>query len=491
MPPTANPSHAPFTFVNDKHAGLATKHSFAATTYPFLSACFAAPHSHIRNYTTSDSLSPSFTANSLDTKRTFYSHKNKPCFPQHKLPSPMTGSFKTLTHKSRTSPHKSSNSPLFAVISCKLNVNYCTRIIPTTFKTPRPSFIAAPIRNATASCLPLGSVPLVTSTHVHTAANSRPHTTTRYMSAIPTPSLPLPFLRPTLNLALIARFPFTKPTVAIKCFALYASAFGLGTLDALKLADTTPITCNGCAKTTPAGYLANMAMFFADAKLILPSFHACIMQSSPLFAQILHYAPFCPTLSAGLPPSLICAFMIFLASSLTPSPSTFTFARRSLQTRFLQPNSSTQYDATTLAHSNSTPFILYWMPSFKPPPTSLSAFFTILHPTPTTTTTTTHSLHFNTNFTLSSLTLTTNSTSFTTTSTPLHFNTFSFILTLSNLFIRHLNSTGTTHTSGFTDRTFRYATPPPPLFFLLHYIHTYHCNAHPTPWPSPWPWPSP
>ena len=292
MPPIANPSHAPFTFVNGKHAGHATKHSSAATTSPFQSACFATPPSRIHNYSTSDSLSPSYTANSHDTKRTFYSHKNKPCFPQHKLPSPMTASFKILTHKSRTSPHKSSNFSLFAMISCKLNDAFLIMGgMITTFKTPRPSFIAAPIRYATDSCLPLGSVQLVTSTHVRTAANSRPHMTILYIFAILTPSLPSHFLRPTLNLALIARFPYTKQTDAIKCFALYASAFGLGTPDALKLADTTHITCSGCAKITTAGYLANTAMFFADAKLILISFHASILPAFTSFKLIQHYAP--------------------------------------------------------------------------------------------------------------------------------------------------------------------------------------------------------
>jgi hypothetical protein len=113
------------------------------------------------------------------------------------------------------------------------------------------------------------------------------------MFAIQTPSLPSPFSRPTQNHALIARFLFTKLTDAIKCFALFASAFGLGTLDALKLADTIHIICSGCAKTNPMAmaFHDNLGMFFADVKLILLSFHACILPSYPSFAQILHYAP--------------------------------------------------------------------------------------------------------------------------------------------------------------------------------------------------------
>lgn len=202
MHPLANPSHALLMFVHLKLAELATKPSFAATTSPFQSACSATPPSHILTFSNSVSPRPSSPALSHDTNKTFYSLKNLPCFPLHKPPSPMTDSSATLIYNYATYTHKSSNSTRSSTIYSLPKINSYDKLIARNIThlihlihlihLNLSSFIAAPIHYATASCLPLGSVPHVTSTPVRTAANSRPRTTILFMFAIPILSLPSP-----------------------------------------------------------------------------------------------------------------------------------------------------------------------------------------------------------------------------------------------------------------------------------------------------------
>jgi hypothetical protein len=110
MLPHANPFTAPLTPVPRAHAAPAIRHSSAAMTSPYPSACSATLNSLILRYSISVSPSPSCKATSQSTNKTFYSPKNKPCSLPHKLPSPMTASSRTLTTKLRTSPRKSNNS---------------------------------------------------------------------------------------------------------------------------------------------------------------------------------------------------------------------------------------------------------------------------------------------------------------------------------------------------------------------------------------------
>ena len=112
MLPIANPFPVPLTHAPRVHAAPATKHSSAATMFPYPSACSATLNSHILSFSISVSLSHSYLATSPSTNKTFYSHKNKPCYLQLKLPSPMTASSRALTNKLRTSINKSSNYSL-------------------------------------------------------------------------------------------------------------------------------------------------------------------------------------------------------------------------------------------------------------------------------------------------------------------------------------------------------------------------------------------
>ena len=70
---------------------------------------------------------------------------------------------------------KSNNSTISNTTSYTPKINYYDKLITThttqTMTMTLSSFIAVLIPNAMASCLPLGSVPHVTSTHVRTAAN--------------------------------------------------------------------------------------------------------------------------------------------------------------------------------------------------------------------------------------------------------------------------------------------------------------------------------
>ena len=205
--------------------------------------------------------------------------------------------------------------------------------------TLKTSFIAALITIAMDSSLPLGNVASATSTPATIAENPRTPEMTTTMSAIPTLSLLLHFSRPTLNLAPIARFLFTKRKAATKCSALSANAFGHGTPGNLKLADTILTTCNGCARTMLAACPENPAKSCVDAKLTLTSlfnFNAMwrIFNSHSWLAN--NGMMTLPNTSAPsspcLLPSLICAFMNFNASPLTALPSIFPLAKLSLPT---------------------------------------------------------------------------------------------------------------------------------------------------------------
>ncbi len=116
MHPIANPFYALSALVQSMPAELATKHSFVVTTYPFQSACSVTPPSHIPTFSNSDSQRPSSPDLSHDTRKTFYSLKNLPCFPPHKPPSPMTDSSTTLISNYATYTHKSTISTLSSTI---------------------------------------------------------------------------------------------------------------------------------------------------------------------------------------------------------------------------------------------------------------------------------------------------------------------------------------------------------------------------------------
>ena len=194
MLPPANPFAAPLTPVPRPLAAPAIRHSSAAMTSPYPSACSAPLYSLILRFSISDSPSPSCKATSQSTNKTFSSHKNKPCSLPHKLPSPMTASSRTLTTKLRTSPRKSNNSPHSNLTYSTPNDNFNAMTTRTHFmqKThyKNNSFTAALIPPATASSLPLGSAPPATSTPAPIAGNSRPNAMTPRTFATPTLSLP-------------------------------------------------------------------------------------------------------------------------------------------------------------------------------------------------------------------------------------------------------------------------------------------------------------
>jgi len=173
MRPIANPFYALSGLVQSMHAELATKYSFAGTMYPFQSACSATPPLHIRTFSNSDSPRPSSPDPSHDTRKTFYSLKNVPCFQPHKPPSHMNDYYTTFFSNYAMFTPKSNNSTISNTIFSLLKINSCDKLITTHYYLSLniSSFIAVLIPNAMASCLPLGSVPPVTSTPVRTAAN--------------------------------------------------------------------------------------------------------------------------------------------------------------------------------------------------------------------------------------------------------------------------------------------------------------------------------
>lgn len=192
--PLTNPFHALLTHALRPPAEHAIKHSFVATMSLYPSACSAIHNSHNLNSCNSDSPRRSSLANSHYTNKTSFSLKNKLCFLQHKLPSLMTASSKTLTIKFAMSLHKSSNSLISNAICCKLNVNCNDKDPDKIHQTrPIPSFTAAPIPTAMASSLPHGSAPPAKSTHAIVAGNSRLNAMIHFTFAILTPSLPLLF----------------------------------------------------------------------------------------------------------------------------------------------------------------------------------------------------------------------------------------------------------------------------------------------------------
>ena len=120
--------------------------------------------------------------------------------------------------------------------------------------------------------------------------------------------------------------------------------------------------------------------------------------------------------------------MIYLASNLIHSPSIYTLAKLSSPTLCLFLNSNKPFVAITCSPSKMKTSPKYCTPSFKPLPTSLSAFYInfkhfpkiLMHA---------HSLL---NFSISNNTLTMNSLSFTTTSTLLLLYASSSHTTISN-----------------------------------------------------------
>ena len=112
MHPIANPFYALSGLVQSMHAELATKYSFAGTMYPFQSACSATPPSHILTFCNSDSPRPSSPDLSHDTRKTFYSLKNLPCFQPHKPPSHMNDYYTTFIYNYATFTPKLNNSTI-------------------------------------------------------------------------------------------------------------------------------------------------------------------------------------------------------------------------------------------------------------------------------------------------------------------------------------------------------------------------------------------
>lgn len=136
-------------------------------------------------------------------------------------------------------------------------------------------------------------------------------------------------------------------------------------------------------------------------------------------------------------PFLICASTIYHASTLTASPSIYTLARLSSPTPCLLIASSKPLGVTTFSPSKMITSHNSFKPSFKPPPTSPSAFITNFNFTLLLPSTPTLSLHSLLNSLTFSLTLTTNYTTFTTTSTlPL----FNASLSNTNTSNYHINS---------------------------------------------------
>jgi len=129
MHPIANPFYALSGLVQSMPAELATKPSFAATMYPLQSACSATPPSHILTFFNSDSPRPSSPDPSHDTRKTFYSLKNLPCFQPHKPPSHMTDYYTTFICNYATFTHKSSNSTLSSTTFSIPKINSCDKLI--------------------------------------------------------------------------------------------------------------------------------------------------------------------------------------------------------------------------------------------------------------------------------------------------------------------------------------------------------------------------
>ena len=325
----ANQLFAPLLRALKPHADPATKRSFAAITSPFLSASSAILTSRIRSFNTLDSPSSFFKATSPNINKIYFSHKNKPCFPPHKLPLLMTALSKTLTINFVMCPIKSSNCLHSNKICCKQNVNCNAMEQCQNHTLPINSFIAAPIPNAMASCLPRGNALHAKNTLARTAENLRPLATIQTTCAIPTLSHPSPFSNMTQNRARIARYWFTKLKAATRCSVLSANAFGLGTRASLKLAVTIHTICSGCAKI-PTVCPGILTTFCVDAKLIHISSIACTVKSKSRSAA--HYLT---ALHNSLPfthpfhPFLICAITICLCSLLTVLTSICMLARHS------------------------------------------------------------------------------------------------------------------------------------------------------------------
>jgi hypothetical protein len=441
MLPIANKSSARLAL--NPHAEHAIKHSSVAMMSLPPSASSATLYSLILSFNTSVSPSSFFSATSPSTNKTFSSLKNKPCFRQHKPPSRMTSSSRTLMHRLRMSRCKSNNLRFSNLICCRPNDNCNAKgrhLIP--MQPMISSFIAALIPTATASSLPLGSALHAKNTPALIAGNQRPLTTILFTFATPTHSLLSRFSNPLPNRAQIARFPFTKQKAAIKCSAPSANAFGLGTPASLNLAVTTRTTYSGCAKINHTACLAIPAMSCAVAKLILTSFLRYIASSGP---PSLHYLAittltFSALYSPHFHPSLICAITICTSyKSPTAFTSIFPLARRSFPISCLLQNSNNSHDATIYSSSKMKISYKSYRPSFKPPPTSPSAFINTFRYFLT------HKhLHFlflplmhkfnpsPLNCSTSNYTPTKNSFPFTTTSIPRTPNVSSFPLTTSN-----------------------------------------------------------
>lgn len=341
----ANQLFAPFIHALKPHADLAIKHSFAVITSPFLSASSAILTSRILRFSISDLPSSFFKAISLNINKISFSHKNKPCFPPHKLPSLMTTLSKTLMIKFAGCPRKSNNLLHSNKICCKPNVNCNAMEQCQNHTRPINSFIAAPIPNAMASCLPRGSALHAKNTLARTAENLRPLATIQTTCAIPTLSHPSPFLKMTRNRARIARYWFTKLKAATRCSVLSANAFGLGTPASLKLAVTIHTICSGCAKI-PTGCHGILTTFCVDAKLIHSSSIACTVKSKSHSAAFYLNAPHNSLpFSHPFHPFLICAITICLCSLLTALTSIFMLARHSYPINSTYTNSSNTHDA--------------------------------------------------------------------------------------------------------------------------------------------------
>ena len=129
MHPIANPFYALSGLVQSMHAELATKYSFAVTMYPFQSACSAIPPLHILTFSNSDSPRPSSPDLSQDTRKTFYSLKNLPCFQPHKPPSHMNDYYTTFICNYATFTPKSNNLTISNTIFSLLKIIYYDRCL--------------------------------------------------------------------------------------------------------------------------------------------------------------------------------------------------------------------------------------------------------------------------------------------------------------------------------------------------------------------------
>lgn len=133
MHPIANPFYALSGLVQSMPAELATKYSFAATMYPLQSACSATPPSHILTFFNSDSPRPSSPDPSHDTRKTFYSLKNLPCFQPHKPPSHMTDYYTTFICNYATFTPISNNLTLSSTTFSIPKIIYYDLLITTFF----------------------------------------------------------------------------------------------------------------------------------------------------------------------------------------------------------------------------------------------------------------------------------------------------------------------------------------------------------------------